>query len=180
MVIYKYKDVEYTSWTECKKNFPNTSFLPEDELTDDMLLEFGIMRYQAQIIPEPEPEPPPVSLEFAQKMKITELKTERDNQEQLPIQTDKGLFDFGKLSRERILAAMLTMQEGETIEWTLADDTTITATAQDFRNVFSVAKTRSNALHMKYRDLRELVNACTTVEQVQQISWDIINEGGEQ
>ena len=42
----------------------------------------------------------------------------------------------------------------------------------DFAQINGAAATRSNALHIKYNDLKEQVNACTTIEEVEAIEWE--------
>ena len=41
----------------------------------------------------------------------------------------------------------------------------------DLNLVIASVGNRSNQLHITYRDLKEQVNACTTVEEVEAITW---------
>ena len=45
-------------------------------------------------------------------------------------------------------------------------------TANDLRGVVANVAVRSNELHVKYRQLKEQVEACTTKEELDKIQWD--------
>lgn len=175
MYIYKYNDIEYSSWhtllKENKATLGNISFPVEEKLTETILAEHSIMRYGYQ-----PPAPPEPTLAELKEQKINELKRERNKEEKKPVTTDLGLFDFDDNSRSRINGAMTVLQGTEnTVEWTLADNTSADVGYDDLKSVIVAGGIRCNMLHMKYRDLRDLVNDCTTKEEVEAISWGIIN-----
>lgn len=121
--------------------------------------------YECVAIPAP-------SLEQLKADKINELKTIRDNEEVQPIAYNGNLFDYDDKARDRINSAIIALSiTGQSIEWTTADNTNVSVTAQDLRNIIANVAVRSNALHVKYRDLKELVLACTTAEEVAEIVW---------
>ena len=118
---------------------------------------------------EPEPEPP--TLEEVKEQKINELKSIRDTKEVEPIRTDKGLFDYDEKARDRIKDAMVALKYSSKIEWTLADNTDVSVSQLDLENVILAVASRSNDLHIKYRELKQRVNAAQTVEKVEAIVW---------
>lgn len=117
---------------------------------------------------------PPPSLDEVKSQKIAELKGIRDTKEVEPVQTDKGLFDYDDKSRDRLAIARqaLTDKGGGTITWTTADNQRVDMGISDFAAINGAAALRSNELHVKYNELKQRVNACQTVEEVNAIVWD--------
>ena len=111
------------------------------------------------------------TLEEAKQNKIDELKMLRDTEEVAPIEVSGNLYDYDGKARERINAAIIALDGGGSISWTLATNTNVTVTAEDLRNVVRAVAYRSNVLHIKYRNLRELVDGAETVEEVNAIVW---------
>ena len=121
--------------------------------------------YECVAIPAP-------TLDELKTQKLTELKTIRDNEEVKPIAYNGNLFDFDDKARDRINSAIIALDvTGESIEWTTADNTNVLVTADDLRGVIAAVALRSNELHVKYRQLKEQVEACTTKEQLEKIEW---------
>lgn len=120
---------------------------------------------------EPEPEPP--TLDDVKAQKIAELKSIRDTKEVEPIRTDKGIFDYDDKSRDRLYIARqaLTDAGGGEIVWTTADNQRVAMTIADFAAINGAAAVRSNALHIKYNELKQRVNAAETVADVTTIVW---------
>jgi len=112
---------------------------------------------------------PPLSI--VKENKISELKVVRDFKEVEPIQTDKGLFDYDDKARDRIQAAIIALNAGGRIDWTLADNTNVTVTNLDLEDVVRAVAVRSNTLHVTYRQLKEQVMAAETNEEVEAIHW---------
>ena len=104
--------------------------------------------------------------------KLTELKTIRDNEEVKPINYQGYSFDYDSKTRDRISAAIIALDisKGQ-IAWTTADNTEVMVNADDLRGVIAAVAMRSNELHVKYRELKEQVEACTTKEQLEKIEW---------
>ena len=120
--------------------------------TDEEIIEVGGHMFLASQIEEIEKE----TLIYAKSLKISELKSIRDNKEVEPIQTDKGLFDYDDKARERINAAIIALDvSGGTITWTLSDNTDTEVSANDLRYVIAMVAQRSNTLHSKYRTLKD-------------------------
>ena len=116
---------------------------------------------------------PAPSLEEVKAQKIAELKSIRDTKEVEPIQTDKGIFDYDDKSRDRLFIARqaLTDAGGGEIVWTTADNQRVSMGIADFAAINGQAAMRSNALHVKYNELKESVKKAKTAEEVNAIQW---------
>lgn len=113
------------------------------------------------------------SLEELKQAKLTELKSIRDIEEVKPIEYNGNLFDFDYKARDRINSAIIALSIiGQSIEWTTADNANVLVTADDLRGVIANVALRSNELHVKYRELKERVENCTTKEELDSIKWD--------
>ena len=122
--------------------------------------------YECVAIPAP-------TLEELKAQKLTELKTIRDTEEVKPIAYNGNLFDYDDKARDRINSAIIALSiTGQSIEWTTADNTNVLVTADDLRGVVANVAVRSNELHIKYRQLKEQVESCTTKEQLEAIVWE--------
>lgn len=114
----------------------------------------------------------PPTFEEIVAAKLSELKSTRDTLETEPIEYNGNRYDYDDKARDRINAAIIALDiSGQNIEWTTADNTNVAVTAQDLRNIIAAVALRSNDLHVKYRELKEQVLACTTVEEVAEIVW---------
>lgn len=124
---------------------------------------------QFQIVEMPQP-----SLEKVRAVKIAELKNERNSREEAPVEYGGKLWDFDTKARDRITAAAtaLEVSDIETIIWTAYDDTSSALTANDLKGIIATAAMRGNELHEQYRILRDEVNAATSKEEVDAISWE--------
>lgn len=121
--------------------------------------------YECVAIPAP-------SLDELKAQKLTELKNIRDAEEVKPIEYNGNLFDYDDKARERINAAIIALDVSKgQIAWTTADNTEVMVNADDLRGVVAAVAIRSNELHVKYRQLKEQVEACTTKEQLEKIEW---------
>lgn len=115
---------------------------------------------------------PAPSLEEVKTVKINELKSIRDAKEVEPVQYIDHRYDFDTKSFDRINAAIIALDQTQgTIGWTTADNSVVEVNADALRGVIASAAIRSNALHVIYRELKEAVNAATTVSEVESISW---------
>lgn len=149
----KYKDEDYA---ECA-NWCNETQLATIEDKGEY--------YECVAIPAP-------SLDELKAQKLTELKIIRDTEEVKPIAYNGNLFDYDDKARDRINSAIIALSiTGQSIEWTTADNINVAVTAQDLRNIIAAVALRSNALHVKYRELKEQVLACSTAEEVAEIVW---------
>ena len=119
---------------------------------------------------EPEPEKP--TFEELKQRKLQELKWERDKREVEPIEYAGHTYDYDDKARDRINAAIIALDlqgHQSTIEWTLADNSNVTVTANDLRAVIGAVAVRSNALHVAYRNAKEKVETCKTEDELNKI-----------
>lgn len=122
--------------------------------------------YEVVEIPSP-------TLEETKAEKITQLKALRDTKEVEDILVNGHLYDYDEKARERINAAIIALDvSGGSIMWTLADNTDAEVTATDLKMVIAMVAQRSNALHMKYRTLKESVENAQSKEEVEAINWE--------
>ena len=132
--------------------------------------------YEVIAIPSP-------TLDELKQAKITEFKSIRDTEEVKPISYQGYRFDYDDKARDRISAAIIALDVSKSqIAWTTADNTEVMVNADDLRGVIAAVALRSNELHVKYRQLKEQVEACKTKEEVEQIAWKQVDlsasEGG--
>ena len=122
--------------------------------------------YECVAIPAP-------SLDELKQAKINEFKSKRDSLEVEPIEYNGNSYDYDDKARDRINSAIIALSiTGQSIEWTTADNTNVTVTADDLRGIVANVAVRSNELHVKYRELKERVESCTTKEELDSIKWD--------
>jgi len=118
---------------------------------------------------------PAETLAEAKAAKIFELKSIRDSKEVEDITTDKGVFDYDDKSRDRLAIARQALTDAggaETIVWTTADNQRVEMTVADFASINAAAAARSNELHITYNELKDRVNSCATVDEVNAIVWE--------
>ena len=155
---------------KAEREYPGKTYLQGD---DSYFNEFaaGKIYVDGQFI-DPPPYVPP--LDDVKAAKISELKGIRGAKEVEPIQTDKGIFDYDDKSRDRLAIARQALTDAggtRTIMWTTADNQRVALGVADFAAINGAAAVRSNSLHVLYNELKEQVNACETVEEVEAIHW---------
>jgi len=118
---------------------------------------------------------PMTNLNKAREEKRNSLKKIRDEKEMEPVEYNGYYFDFDEKSYNRITAAIFTLSktEGSTIMWTTADNQSVSMTADDLEGVISSAAVRSNMLHVKYRQLSDLIEEADEFD-LNHITWDSI------
>lgn len=161
---YKYKDKDYSNLYELSESLGKDGIFIPLSITDKALVELNVT-----VMHEEEP------LEVIKQRKIAELKYQRDKAEVEPIEYNGSLFDFDEKARDRINSAIIAldlMGTDATIEWTTADNTNVTVTADDLRCVIAAVAQRSNALHVAYRAAKDKVEQATTVAEVEAVTLD--------
>lgn len=124
--------------------------------------------------------------------KLDELKKCRDDEEVSIISVNDLPFDYDTKARERINAAIISLDVMDkatgtinSIEWTLADNNNTTVTADSLRLVVAKVAERSNMLHIKYRSLKSKINEIAEnmeipyedkIEQINAIKWNEVEE----
>ena len=115
---------------------------------------------------------PAKTIEQLKSDKINEFKFKRDSLEVEPISYQGYRFDYNDKARDRISAAIIALDVSKgQIAWTTADSTEVMVNADDLRGMIAAVAMRSNELHVKYRQLKEQVEACTIKEQLEKIEW---------
>lgn len=155
---------------KAEREYPGKTYLQGD---DEYFNQFaqGKIYVNGQFV-DPPPYVPP--LDDVKAAKISELKGIRDAKEVEAIQTEKGIFDYDDKSRDRLAIARQALTDAGgtgTIMWTTADNQRVALGVADFAAINGAAAVRSNSLHVLYNDLKEQVNACETVEEVEAIHW---------
>jgi hypothetical protein len=108
-----------------------------------------------------------------------QIKAERDRREQSGFPYMGKTFDSDALSVQRIsiaaqaAQAAISANQAFSIDWTCADDSVLTMTAQDMISVPVALAQYSDSLHQTARGLREQIYAATTADEVQAITWPI-------
>lgn len=161
---YTYREQTYSNLYELSEALGKDGVFIPLSIGDEALADLGVA-----VMREEEP------LEVIKQRKITELKYQRDKAEVQPIEYNGHLYDYDSKARERINAAIIALdQQGADadIAWTTADDNDVTVTAADLRAVIAAVAVRSNALHVKYRTLKQQVQECKTMEELEAIKWE--------
>ena len=159
------------AWEQVEDNRGVKYWLPEDKYGAPArkMKELGALPEGATTTP------PEQSLEELKTAKIASLKAERDKKEVLPIEYNGNSFDYDDKARDRINAAIIALDMAgaeATLQWTTADNTNATVTAQDLRNIIAAVAMRSNTLHEQYRIAKEAVNAAETKEEVEAVTLE--------
>lgn len=124
--------------------------------------------YECVALPQPSEEE---ILAQAKASKIIQLKTARDNEELSPVSYGGYLWDFDEKAQMRTNGA-ITVLGNNTITWTSADNEEIkSVNVNDLKQVVGAAAMRSNALHIKYRELKAEVEQATTKAEVESVVW---------
>lgn len=164
MTTYTYKDNTYPTLYELSETLGKDGIFIPLSITDEALAELGIT-----VTHEEEP------IENVKQRKILTVKRQRDTAEVEPIEYNGYSYDYDSKARDRINAAIIALdQQGAdaAIAWTTADDNDVTVTAADLRAVIAAVAVRSNALHVKYRTLKQQVQECKTMEELETIKWE--------
>lgn len=164
-IKYNYKDNKYNSIYDLSEALGHEGVFIPLSLSDEALAELGIT-----VMREEEP------LEVIKQRKITELKYQRDEAEVTPIEYNGNLYDYDEKARDRISAAIIALElqgEGASIDWTTADNQDVKVTANDLRMIIAAVAVRSNALHTAYRKAKARVEAASTAEEVETVTFEI-------
>ena len=109
----------------------------------------------------------------AKQVKLEEIKTMRDTLEVEPIEYNGNFFDYDNKSRDRIKDAQEALEGTRlSIDWTTADNTDVPLFYEDFKNIRKSVAMRADALHKKYRSLKEQVESAQTIDEINSIVWN--------
>lgn len=117
--------------------------------------------------------PDPPTLEEVKVFKLAEINQARDRQELAGFEYLGKMFDSDDRAMKRIGTAVGAAQvyPAFTVEWTCADNSTITLNAEQMLFMPVAMAQYGNSLHVKARALKDLVNAAVTVGEVEVINW---------
>ena len=116
--------------------------------------------------------PPPKTLEEAKEAKKKAINAERDRHEQAGFLYNGSPFDTNQISYMRLLGASQTAQtalamgQAFSVEWTLADNSTLTMSAEDMVGIIPAFAMYSSELHTKASELKAAVDAVVVAEDV--------------
>ena len=119
----------------------------------------------------------PRTLTDFKNAKWEQIKTSRDQLINGLLQTPFGTFDADPKSQKSITDAIMLLQTleamgtPETVDFTLADNTTVTLTTQQIIQVGLLLGQRTQNAYVKGRLLREMIDQATTITAVQTITW---------
>lgn len=162
---YKYKEKIYSNIYELSETLGQEGIFIPLSIGDEALAELNVT-----VTHEEEP------LEVIKQRKITELKYQRDTAEVAPIAYNGHSFDYDDKARDRINAAIIALElqgEGASIDWTTADNQDVKVTANDLCMIIAAVAVRSNALHTAYRKAKARVEAASTAEEVETVTFEI-------
>ena len=159
---YTYKEQTYSNLYELSEALGKDGVFIPLSIGDEALAELGVT-----VVYEEEP------IENVKQRKILMLKRQRDTAEVEPIEYNGNLYDYDEKARDRINAAIIALSlqgEGESIDWTTADNQDVKVTANDLRMVIAAVAVRSNALHNAYRAAKEKVEAAQNKADIEKIT----------
>lgn len=118
----------------------------------------------------------PRTLQALKDAKWEEIKSSRTDAIDAPLVTPYGTFDSGPVSRTNITNAVLLQSfenEGapSSVDFTLANNTVISLTRAQMINVGLLLGQKTQAAYAHARELRALIDAATTKEEVEAITW---------
>lgn len=115
---------------------------------------------------------PMPTIDQLRSVKIEMIKADRDAAEQQPVQTEKGTFDVDDKAIMRINGAITVLRQTDgSIEWTLANDESVMVNADDLEDVIIALAQQSNAVHEKYRQIKNQIISCESVDDLEKIGW---------
>lgn len=162
LTTYKYKDKTYTNVYELSEALGKEGIFIPLSISEDALKDLGV-----EVTHEEEP------IEYFKNRRIETLKMQRDKAEVEPIEYKGYSFDYDEKARDRINAAIITLEvtgTSATLTWTTADNQDVKVTASDLRGIIAQVALRSDKLHTAYRKAKEKVEAASTKEEVEAIS----------
>lgn len=117
------------------------------------------------------------TLDDVKKSKWEEIKAARTAAIDAPLETPYGVFDSDSESRGNIKDAVLMEQTllslgmPADVEFTLADNTNVSLSAPAMTQVGLMLGAKVQAAHARARELRAMIDACSTKEEVLSIVW---------
>jgi hypothetical protein len=117
------------------------------------------------------------TLEDAKASAWARIKQARIDEFNAPLETPYGVFDSGPEARSNIKDAvqmeqtLMALGMPADIEFTLADNSVVSLSAPAMTQVGLMLGAKIQAAHARARELRAMIEACTTKEEVAAIQW---------
>lgn len=162
------------SLNEMKKLFAPAALLIDVTHIDDVAVgyrvdfksatDFNIIA-PAKILPE--------TLDEVKIAKIKDLKSIRDAKEVAIITYNGKTYDYDDKARERMRIAKDALIDNNIASqtWTCADNTKAELTVADFKAINTLAAQRSSQLHDKYNELKNQVEAMTSIDEIRAVNF---------
>lgn len=117
--------------------------------------------------------PLPTDLDMLKVLRWAQMKQMRDFAAALPIVVDGAVFDADSKSVDNVRGAIQGMEisGAATIAWTLFDNSVRVLTLDELRHVGAAIMARVDACYQQARELRLLIEAANTPEDVAAINW---------
>lgn len=117
-------------------------------------------------------------LALAKARKWSQIKARREYETVQPLPTPYGTFDANNASQKRITDAIMLLKTlsdmgtPTTVNFVLADNSTVTLNLEQMTNVGLLLGQRVQGCINKGAALRLLIEGAVTVEDVESVSWD--------
>lgn len=117
------------------------------------------------------------TLQEVKDVQWEKVKASREAELTSPLLTPFGTFDATISAQKSITDAILLLQtlaaigNPQNIDFTLADNTTVTLTTPEMVQVGLILGARTQELYSKARPLRAQIDAATTISEVEAIIW---------
>lgn len=114
-----------------------------------------------------------LNLAHAKQDKWREIKVARENDEVDTFTWDSKVFQCDYKSQQRLLGMVQRAQIDSSLqsEWTLSDNSVVTFSAADYIDIGKALMEHIDSCHIKARGLRADIEAATTLEAVNGVSW---------
>lgn len=114
-----------------------------------------------------------LDIDLARSKKWKAIKIERQMRELSTFEWNTHTFQCDETSQMRIQSAVQAalIDDGLSMVWTLADNTTQTFTATQIKQIGQALANHVNACHERGRILRQQIQAATTQEELEAIAW---------
>lgn len=162
------------SLDELKKLFVPAALLIDVTNIDDVAIGYRVdFKSETDFTLIPPAKILPETLEEAKVAKIKELKAIRDAKEVAIIAYNGKTYDYDDKARERMRIAKDALVDNNIASqtWTCADNSIVELSVEDFRVINTLAATRSGQLHDKYNELKNKVEAMTSIDEIRAVKF---------
>lgn len=159
---------------ELKKLFSPAALLVDITNIDDVAIGYRVdFKSATDFILIPPAKILPETLDEVKIAKIKELKAIRDAKEVAIITYNGKTYDYDDKARERMRIAKDTLVDNNIASqtWTCADNSKAELTVADFKAINTLAAQRSGQLHDKYNELKNKVEAMTSIDEIRAVQF---------